>query len=167
MASHPTDIDPVTLGSTAIPAVDAPAHEDLVGDRSDTARSEHADHEDHGHNGHGNHAEMFQRLFWRNLVLSIPVIAFSDMVQDWFGYTLEFPGSSWIPPVLGTIIYLDGGRPFLTGGVDEARSRQPGMMLLIAMAITVAFIASVISLTDRIDLCLLYTSDAADDFAVV
>ncbi|WP_367281753.1 copper-translocating P-type ATPase [Ilumatobacter sp.] len=95
---------------------------------------------------------MFRRLFWRNLVLAIPVITFSEMVQDWFGYTLEFPGSAWIPPVLGTVIYLDGGRPFLTGGVDEARSRQPGMMLLIAMAITVAFVASVVSLTDLIDL---------------
>ena len=63
-----------------------------------------------------------------------------------------FPGSAWIAPVLGTVIFFYGGRPFLTGGWDEAKQRQPGMMLLIALAITVAFGASVLSLTEAIDL---------------
>ena len=65
------------------------------------------------------------------------------MVQDWFGYSAPaFEGDGLVAPVLGTAVYLYGGWPFLTGAVGEARSRQPGMMLLIAMAITVAFVAS-------------------------
>ncbi|MFW2332517.1 copper-translocating P-type ATPase [Ilumatobacter sp.] len=95
---------------------------------------------------------MFRTLFWRNLVLAIPVLVFSDQIQEWFSYDWSFPGSQWIAPVLGTVIYVYGGRPFLTGGVAEARSRQPGMMLLIALAITVAFASSVVSLTETLDL---------------
>ncbi len=117
--------------------------------KSDSAAS--GEHGSHGA-GHGDHATMFRRLFWVNLVLAVPVVAFSAQIQDWFGYEWSFPGSSWIPPVLGTVIYIYGGRPFLSGGVDEARDRQPGMMLLIALAITVAFVASVISMTDVLDL---------------
>jgi Cu2+-exporting ATPase len=64
------------------------------------------------------------------------------MVMEWFGYSLHFPGVSLIPPVLGNVIFLWGGWPFLQGGIGELRARQPGMMLLIAMAITVAFVAS-------------------------
>jgi Cu2+-exporting ATPase len=95
---------------------------------------------------------MFRRLFWRNLALAVPVLVFSDQIQDWFGYEWSFPGSQWIAPVLGTVIFLDGGRPFLVGGWEEARARQPGMMLLIALAISVAFGASVLSLSDAVDL---------------
>ena len=106
--------------------------------------------EDHG--GHGDHAEMFRRLFWRDLLLAVPVLVFSDQIQDWLGYEWSFPGSQWIAPVLGTAIFVDGGRPFLSGGLDEARRRRPGMMLLIALAITVAFGSSLISLTEALDL---------------
>ncbi|MEL7210888.1 MAG: HAD-IC family P-type ATPase, partial [Actinomycetota bacterium] len=67
----------------------------------------------------------------------------SDQIQDWFGYTIDVPGASLIAPLLGTVIYLWGGRPFLAGAVVEARSRRPGMMLLIALAITVAYGSSV------------------------
>lgn len=95
------------------------------------------------HAGHGAHGELFRRLFWRSLVLAIPVIATSEMVQEWFGYHLSFPGAGAVAPALGTVLFLDGGRPFLTGGLREIRSRTPGMMLLIAIAITVAFAASV------------------------
>src|SRR6056297_2052888 len=102
--------------------------------------------------GHGDHAEMFRRLFRRNLLLAVPVLVFSDQIQDWLGYEWSFPGSQWIAPVLGTAIFVDGGRPFLSGGLDEARRRRPGMMLLIALAITVAFGSSLISLTEALDL---------------
>ncbi|MEL7206804.1 MAG: copper-translocating P-type ATPase [Actinomycetota bacterium] len=88
---------------------------------------------------------MFRRLFWANLVLAVPVLIFSEQVQDWFGYTIDGPLADLVPPVLGTVIYLWGGRPFLVGGVAEARHRQPGMMLLIALAITVAYISSLAS----------------------
>ncbi|WP_288747963.1 heavy metal translocating P-type ATPase [uncultured Corynebacterium sp.] len=106
----------------------------------------HGDHHghEHGHgHGHGDHAAMFRSRFWWSLLLSVPVVIFSPMVADLLGYGVpEFNGSSWIPPVLGTIIFIYGGTPFLQGGWSELKSRQPGMMLLIAMAITVAFVAS-------------------------
>lgn len=101
----------------------------------------HAGHDRHA--GHGAHGEMFRRRFWVSLVLSIPVVVFSPMVAELLGYTLpDFPGMPWIAPILGTVIFFYGGMPFLTGGWAELKSRRPGMMLLIAMAISVAFIAS-------------------------
>ena len=102
------------------------------------------DHHVHGHGEHAGHSTaMFRERFWWSLILSIPVVIFSPMVAHLLGYPLpEFPGSTWIPPVLSTIIFVYGGTPFLKGGWKELKSRQPGMMLLIAMAITVAFVAS-------------------------
>ena len=102
------------------------------------------DHQVHGHGEHAGHSTaMFRERFWWSLILSIPVVIFSPMVAHLLGYPLpEFPGSTWVPPVLDTIIFVYGGTPFLKGGWKEVKSRQPGMMLLIAMAITVAFVAS-------------------------
>jgi P-type Cu2+ transporter len=97
----------------------------------------------HDEHDHGSHADMFRRLFWINLVLALPVVVYSPMIQDWFGYGApSFPGSTLIPPVFGSLIFFVGGRVFLTSGWGELRRRQPGMMLLIAMAITVAYGAS-------------------------
>ncbi|MGH3725740.1 MAG: heavy metal translocating P-type ATPase [Mycobacterium sp.] len=77
------------------------------------------------------------------LVLAVPVVVFNDMFAVVIGYQLPTTGwVRWVSPVLGTVMYLWGGRPFLTGAVSEVRSRKPGMMLLIALAITVAFVAS-------------------------
>ena len=102
------------------------------------------EHQVHGHGEHAGHsATMFRDRFWWSLILSVPVVFFSPMFADLLGYNSpEIPGAYWIPPVLGTIIFLYGGTPFLKGAMTELKSRQPGMMLLIAMAITVAFIAS-------------------------
>lgn len=95
------------------------------------------------HKGHGAHGEVFRRKFWLSLALSVPVVVFSHMFADLLGYSMpDFPGAQWIAPVLGTVIFFYGGMPFLTGAVSELRARQPGMMLLIGMAISVAFIAS-------------------------
>ncbi|WP_405061023.1 copper-translocating P-type ATPase [Kribbella sp. NBC_01505] len=104
----------------------------------------HADHSGHGgHSGHGDHAAQFKDRFWISLALSVPVVFFSAMFADLLGYTRpDFVGASWIAPILGTAIFVYGGRPFLTGGWGELKSRRPGMMLLISMAITVAFVAS-------------------------
>ena len=86
---------------------------------------------------------MFRRRFWVSLVLSVPVVVFSHMIAELFGYTRpDFPGMTWIAPILGTVIFVYGGMPFLTGGWAELKSRRPGMILLIAMAISVAFVAS-------------------------
>ena len=101
----------------------------------------HAHHD--GHAGHGDHVARFRRLFWVNLVLAVPVVAFSGMFAMLLGYTVpDVPGATFISPVLGTVMFLWGGWPFLTGAVEELRSRRPGMMLLIGLAITVAFAAS-------------------------
>lgn len=105
----------------------------------------HAAHDAHGghggHAGHADHVGQFRRLFWINLVLAIPVVAFSPMFAMLLGYTV--PGwAMWIAPALGTVMYAWGGWPFLTGAWSELKSRKPGMMLLIALAITVAFFAS-------------------------
>jgi Cu2+-exporting ATPase len=94
-----------------------------------------------GHGGHG-HVAMFRRRFWWSLLLSLPVVATSHMVMDWLGYSLDFPGMELVGPVLGTVIFAWAGLPFLAGGWEELRARQPGMMLLIAMAISVAYGAS-------------------------
>ncbi|MDN4507563.1 heavy metal translocating P-type ATPase [Dietzia kunjamensis] len=108
------------------------------------AGQHHAGHEDHGgHAGHGDHVGQFRRLFWIMLVLAVPVVGFNEMFADLIGYQLPDAGWVWwVSPILGTVIYLWGGRPFLTGALSEVRARQPGMMLLIGLAITVAFIAS-------------------------
>ena len=107
---------------------------------------------DHTMMDDNKHADMFRIAFWRNLALAIPVLVFSAQIQEWFNYDWSFPSSQWIAPILGTVIYFYGGKPFLTGGITEARNRQPGMMLLIALAITVAFLSSVVSLTAALDL---------------
>ncbi|MDW3216004.1 MAG: copper-translocating P-type ATPase [Ilumatobacteraceae bacterium] len=88
---------------------------------------------------------MFRRLFWWNLLLAIPVIVFSHMVQEWFGYSIDASWAAWVSPVIGTVIFLWGGQPFLKGAVHEVQARQPGMMLLIALAITVAYGSSLAS----------------------
>jgi cation transport ATPase len=85
---------------------------------------------------------MFRRRFWWSLLLTVPVVATSHMVMGWFDYSLRFPGAGLVGPGLGSVLFVWGGWPFLTGGWSEARSRRPGMMLLIAMAISVAYTAS-------------------------
>ena len=112
---------------------------------ADRQHQHHAGHH-HGHGdhaGHGDHVGQFRRLFWIMLILAVPVVGFSGMFSMLLGYSLPAADwVGWISPLLGTVMYVWGGRPFLTGAVDELRRRQPGMMLLIALAITVAFIAS-------------------------
>jgi Cu2+-exporting ATPase len=120
------------------------------------AHAAHQDPPDHashgGHSGHGDHVGMFRRRFWWSLLLTLPVVVTSHMVMDWFGYDLEFYGLDSVGPVLGTVIFVWAGWPFLSGGVSEARERQPGMMLLIAMAITVAYAASLATSLEWFDL---------------
>ena len=120
----------------------------------DWSPAEHA--ADGGHGGHDKHAghdpEMFRRRFWVSLALTIPLVVTSEMVMEWFGYELDFAGMSWFGPVLGSIVFWWGGWPFLAGGVAEVRGRQPGMMLLISMAITVAYAASMATSLDWLEL---------------
>ena len=103
----------------------------------------------------GSSVAMFRDRFWLSLLLTVPVLVWSEMVQEWLGYTApSFPLSVRIPAILGTVIFVYGGMPFLKGGVQELRDRQPGMMLLISLAIVVAFVASLASEFDWLDLVL-------------
>ncbi|MGK2869720.1 MAG: heavy metal translocating P-type ATPase, partial [Mycobacterium sp.] len=101
-------------------------------------------HQGHGgHGGHGDHVAQFRKLFWVNMIIAVPVVAFSSMFAMLVGYDIpRFTGAQWVAPVFGTVMFIVGGRPFLTGAVSEIRTRKPGMMLLIGLAITVAFLAS-------------------------
>lgn len=116
-------------------------HADHSGHADHSAHAAHGDHA--GHGGHAGHVDQFRRLFWIMLVLAVPVVGFSRMFAMILGYELpDAAWVAWVSPVLGTVMYVGGGRPFLTGAVDELRARKPGMMLLIGLAITVAFVAS-------------------------
>src|ERR671918_664698 len=120
----------------------------------------HAAHDAHsthgGHDQHDKHAghdpEMFRRRFWLSLLATIPLVVTSEMVMDWFGYSLDFWGMDLLGPTLGSFVFWWGGWPFLAGGLAEVRDRQPGMMLLISMAITVAYVASMATSLDWLDL---------------
>lgn len=102
----------------------------------------HHDHgEGHGYHGHADHITQFKRRFWWSLLLSIPTLVFNEMFSHLLGY-MPPEGTGWISPLFGLIIFFYGGWPFLTGAISEMKSRQPGMMLLIGLAITVAFFAS-------------------------
>ena len=107
----------------------------------------HGHHEHHGHEhhgqGHSGHAADFRRRFLISAVLALPVVVFSTMFSELLGYPLPSgPWVPWISPLLGTVIFFYGGAPFLTGAWSEIKQRQPGMMLLISLAIAVAFVAS-------------------------
>ena len=96
---------------------------------------------------HTGHELMFRNRFWVCLVLTIPVLLYSHMLQMWFGFTAPtFPGSQWVGPLFAGIIFVYGGVPFLQMAVPEIRNRQPGMMTLISLAISVAFVYSIATL---------------------
>ncbi len=109
---------------------------------------EHAGHEDHGaHVDHTGHEQMFRQRFWVCLALTVPVLLYSPVMQRWFGFTMPtFPGSNWVAPFFSVIIFLYGGVPFLQMARVELRNRQPGMMSLISLAISVAFVYSLAAL---------------------
>ena len=117
----------------------------------------HHDHDDHhahhdhhahdegsshgGHDAHAGHSPaMFRDKFWLSFILTVPVVYWSDHIQELLGYEAPFfTGSEWIAPILGTVIFFYGGWVFLQGAWHELKARLPGMMTLIALAISVAF----------------------------
>ncbi len=133
-------------------------HDHHHGESPALSREQHEPHEQHehhghdhhdmagheGHDGHGGHEGhdpgMFRRKFWLSLVLTLPTLVFSTGLQDILGLSgPRFPGSQFIPAAFGLILFFYGGLVFLRGAVSELRSRQPGMMTLISLAIVVAF----------------------------
>lgn len=146
--SAPTPAHGVHRHESAAVSLHTPTHDhhhtDHTGQSSHEGPDSHGGHAGHahgGHAGHGDHVGQFRRLFWFNLVIAIPVVAFSPMFAMILGYTVP-TWASWVAPTLGTVMYLWGGWPFLSGAWNEIKDRKPGMMLLIALAITVAFFAS-------------------------
>ncbi|MFC6862721.1 copper-translocating P-type ATPase [Halomicroarcula sp. GCM10025817] len=95
---------------------------------------------------HEGHEQLFRRRFVVSTLLSIPVLLYSATLQEWLGFSVPvFPGSEWINPVFAVVVFAYGGVPFLKMAVPELRDRSPGMMTLISMAITVAFVYSLAS----------------------
>ena len=114
--------------------------------------TEHGSHSQASHAEHSGHADMFRRRFWWTLLLTVPVVITSPMVMDWFGYELDFTGIDWIGPILGSVIFFWCGWIFLSGAWAEIQQRRPGMMLLVAMAISVAYAASLATTIGWFDL---------------
>src|ERR687897_1031324 len=154
MATSDTHPRAILTSSGARPDAHAQNHGDHTAHGSHDAPATHEGRA--GHGGHDKHAghdpEMFRRRFWLSLVLTIPLVVTGEMVMDWFNYSLDFWGMDLLGPVLGSFVFWWGGWPFLAGGVAELRERQPGMMLLISMAITVAYGASLATSLDWLDL---------------
>jgi P-type Cu2+ transporter len=107
----------------------------------------HAAHAAHSAVDHTGHEQMFRQRFWVSLVLSIPVLLYSQGLQTLLGFSMPaFPGSQWIAPLFSVIVFVYGGIPFIQMALPELQNRQPGMMTLISLAISVAFIYSVATL---------------------
>ncbi len=99
-----------------------------------------------GHTGHNHHAMMiadFKNRFYAILILTIPIMLLSEMIQHWLNIHISFPGSKYVLLALSSVVFFYGGWPFLKGLVDEIKAKNPGMMFLIGFAITVAYIYSV------------------------
>ncbi|SHE57622.1 Cu2+-exporting ATPase [Fodinibius roseus] len=124
-------------------------HEDAH-DHNHTGHDEQESHHDHDHGdgGHSHHehhkmmVEDFKFRFWWVLALTIPIMALSPMIQQFLGVDWRFAGDTWILAALSTVVYFFGGWPFLTGLADELKKRQPGMMTLIGLAISIAYLYS-------------------------
>lgn len=127
-------------------------HTDHAGEQESTPPADHSAHKaatgaHAGHVDHSGHEFTFRNRLWVCLILTIPVLLYSHMLQMWFGYSAPtFPGSDWVGPIFAAIIFIYGGVPFLQMAVPEIRNRQPGIMVLISLAITVAYIYSLATL---------------------
>ena len=136
----------MSLDQTAHHAAHSPdyrANEMLEPDKAHGGHTAHDAHSGHGVM-HEGHITMMRNRFFISLPLTIIVVLYSPMVQQWLGFTMpEFPGSQWIVPILGSVIFFYGGLPFLSMGRQELALRQPGMMTLISLAITTAYLYSV------------------------
>lgn len=103
---------------------------------------EHGHHGHGGHHGHHDHGEMiadFKKRFYISLILTIPILVLSPMIQMFLGVDWRFSGDLYILFALSTVVFFYGGWPFLTGAVDELKEKNPGMMTLIGLAITIAY----------------------------
>ena len=102
----------------------------------------HDNHASHHHSGHAHHHGNFKVKFFVSLIFAIPIILLSPMMGVNLPFQFTFPGSEWVVLILGTILFFYGGKPFLSGGKDEIAAKKPGMMTLVALGISVAYIYS-------------------------
>ena len=102
----------------------------------------HDNHVSHHHNGHAHHHGNFKVKFFVSLIFAIPIILLSPMMGVKLPFQFTFPGSEWVVLILSTILFFYGGKPFLSGGKDEIAAKKPGMMTLVALGISVAYIYS-------------------------
>ncbi|COQ17769.1 copper-exporting ATPase [Streptococcus pneumoniae] len=100
----------------------------------------HASH--HHHSGHAHHHGNFKVKFFVSLIFAIPIILLSPLMGVNLPFQFTFPGSEWVVLILSTILFFYGGKPFLSGGKDEIATKKPGMMTLVALGISVAYIYS-------------------------
>lgn len=129
------------------PTGDHSAHHDHSAHQQAQSEEQHPHDKQHSkeaHNKHaGHHTEDFLKRFWICLLITVPILLLSPMIQQWIGIDISFPGSKYVLLALGTAIYIYGGMPFLKGMVSELRNNAMGMMTLVAIAITVSFFYSV------------------------
>ncbi|NLX92906.1 MAG: heavy metal translocating P-type ATPase, partial [Clostridiales bacterium] len=121
-------------------------HENATEHDHKQKRTDHEGHVKHDKCDHQNHHEMmikdFKTRLLISLIVTVPILILSPMIQEWVNAKIAFPGSNYLLFALSAFIYFYGGRPFLKGLIDELKEKKPGMMTLIAMAITVAFLYS-------------------------
>ena len=102
----------------------------------------HDNHASHHHSGHAHHHGNFKVKFFVSLIFAIPIILLSPLMGVNLPFQFTFPGSEWVVLILSTILFFYGGKPFLSGGKDEIATKKPGMMTLVALGISVAYIYS-------------------------
>lgn len=129
----------IPLGGTARPEKNEHSHHHQNHDHHSESDSSAAGFDKHA----GHHTPDFLKRFWITLVLSVPVLLLSHMIQQWLGFTIAFQGDKYVLLVLGSIIYFYGGMPFFKGFLGEVKAGAIGMMTLVALAITVAYVYSV------------------------
>lgn len=129
----------IPLGGTARPEKDEHSHHHQNHGHHSESHSSAAGFDKHA----GHHTPDFLKRFWISLALTVPVLLLSHMIQQWLGFTIAFQGDKYVLLVLGSIIYFYGGMPFFKGFLGEVKAGAIGMMTLVALAITVAYVYSV------------------------
>jgi Cu2+-exporting ATPase len=117
-------------------------HEHHLGHDHHGSHGGHGHHGHHGHHDHGDMVEDFKKRFFISLIITIPILALSPMIQGFIGVDWRFASDMYILFALSTTVFFYGGRPFITGAISEFKDRNPGMMMLIALAITIAYVYS-------------------------
>lgn len=120
-------------------------HEEHVHHHEDDGNNVHELHDDHGHHGHHDHGDMvedFKKRFYISLIFTIPILVLSPTIQEFMGVDWRFANDQYILFVLSTFVFFYGGWPFITGGISELKDKNPGMMTLIGLAITIAYVYS-------------------------